>query len=159
MSRVRVVPIVAVAVAVLLVSCSKDEAAPGGGADAAPAKLDSAAPGADTGGAPDGPGNGPGDASAGVDSKPAAPTTCGGIRNCVLACGADAACAKQCVDAAPAGERSKHAAVLTCTKQECPDDDEVCRCMVQCFAPSNCIELVDECVALDEDRYCTEDCR
>jgi hypothetical protein len=134
MTPVRVAPICALVALLLAAACSKDEATPGG--------ADAAAPG------PDG-------ASPSLDG----PATCGSIRNCTLACGADAACVKRCVDTAPAAARTRYEAVVMCTKRGCPDGDEVCTCTIQCDAPSDCIDLVDECVGLDEDQYCTVNCR
>src|SRR5581483_9781039 len=65
----------------------------------------------------------------------AAPTNCAGIRACVYACADDMACASQCVASAPAAARTAYQMVVTCSTQQCPQQDPTCRCNVECLFP------------------------
>jgi hypothetical protein len=86
------------------------------------------------------------------------PMSCVDIRNCIVRCDADGACAQRCVDQAPAAARSLHQRAVACSLEGCAADDINCRCERECYGGGACIDVVDECRAFTEDLFCDELC-
>jgi hypothetical protein len=88
------------------------------------------------------------------------PTSCVAIRNCLVRCQADSACAQRCVDGASAPARTQYQSVVTCSRRVCATDDMNCRCEQECQGGGECLEIVDGCRGpeLAEDLFCDELC-
>ena len=139
------------------------ESAPQPRLDAAATIRDSAPVGPDTAVAP----SGRDSADAEVDPEPdagypgpvdAGPAmTCIAIRNCVVRCQTDSACAQRCVDqAAASGPRDPPESADVQPRGLCAADDMECRCEQECFGGGACLDLVDECGRTqgEEDLFC-----
>src|SRR5688572_1531424 len=92
------------------------------------------------------------------------PMFCVDIRNCVVRCQEDQACAQRCVAVAPNAARMAYQAVRTCSMPACPTGDRACLCKQECLdepGGGQCIPLVDECRAnggTADDTLCDELC-
>ena len=84
--------------------------------------------------------------------------TCASIRNCMTACKEDSACKQRCPAMARQAARTAFAAIEACSKKECPNGDEPCRCEVECLAGGVCTEMVDICRDFEDDVFCDVNC-
>jgi hypothetical protein len=98
----------------------------------------------------------PPDAIRRADGPP--PQTCGAIRNCVVVCATDSACAQRCIDSAAAAARTDYQKVVTCSRQYCQPNDINCRCEQECYTEGMCLESVDGCRDFELDLFCDELC-
>jgi len=113
-----------------------------------PSRADGGSPTADAGRS---------DGKAPADAAPI-PTSCREIRVCVYACGQDKTCADRCAAGAPAAARAKYMMARSCSLQQCPDEDVICRCNEECYFGGVCYDLVDECDEGVSDPFCDIPC-